>query len=86
MAGEVTELAPTSKVDRVEKEDFYRQLLKYARMKGYSDGWAFHKYKEKFNVGPAWKKVPAECISPEVGAWIKSRMIAWSKGARARFG
>ena len=86
LAGKATELAPTSKVDRVEKEDFYRQLLKYARMKGYSDGWAFHKYKEKFNVGPSWKKVPAEEVKPEVAAWIKSRMIAWSKGARARFG
>ena len=86
LAGKVTELAPTSKVDRVEKEDFYRQLLKYARVKGYSDGWAYHKYKEKFGVGPAWKKVPAADVLPEVSAWIKSRMIAWSKGSRARFG
>ena len=85
-AGSIVELANVPKIDRVEKEDFYCQLLKYARMNGYHDGWAYHKYNEKFGVGPVWKKVPAQEVKPEVAAWIKSRMIAWAKSSRARFG
>ena len=40
------------------KESFYQGLLFYARQKGYSDGYAWHKYQEKFDgLKPAWKKI-----------------------------
>lgn len=56
------------------KESFYQQLLGYAKWKGYKDGWAFHKYIEKFGVGPSWKKVAAS-PGPEVSAYIKHLAI-----------
>ena len=41
---------------REYKESFYHKLLGYAHNKGYASGWAFHAYKEKFGIQPAWKK------------------------------
>ena len=46
----------TTGYTREYKEEFYQMLVGYARNKGYSDGFAFHKYKDKFGIQPAWKK------------------------------
>jgi DNA repair protein RadD len=41
--------------------------------------WARHKYREKFGGWPAvWDVAPIE-PSPEVLAWVRSRMIAYAK-------
>jgi len=62
-----------------EKQHFYSQLLGHARDKGIKEGWAAHKFKERFGVWPNhMTKVPAE-VSFEVASWIKSRNIAWAK-------
>jgi superfamily II DNA or RNA helicase len=63
-----------------DKVSFYRQLLCIARGKNYSDGWAAHKYREKFGVWPQNMKhlVPIG-PTPEVVAWVRSRQIAWAK-------
>jgi superfamily II DNA or RNA helicase len=60
------------------KGAFYRQLLQIARERGYKDGWAAHKYREKFGNFPNFTKVP-ESPSPEVRAWVRSRQIAFAK-------
>ncbi|MDA3833730.1 MAG: DEAD/DEAH box helicase [Spirochaetales bacterium] len=49
------ELQRIERVDTSVKQEWFSQLLHYARSKGYSDGWASHKYKEKFSVWPAKK-------------------------------
>lgn len=64
----------------LEKEDFYGQLLGYARDKGYKSGWAANKYREKFGVWPnKMNHVGPEEISFEVASWIKAGQIRWAK-------
>jgi len=50
-------------IPQPEKQRWYGELLGYARSKGYSDGWASHKYREKFGCWPA-KKTGIRPIKP----------------------
>jgi superfamily II DNA or RNA helicase len=66
-AGTLVKLKKANKeVRKEEKQSFYSGLLGYADNKGYSQGWASHKYKEKFGVWPnAMNKVktkPTEIV------------------------
>jgi superfamily II DNA/RNA helicase len=88
IAGEMVELgseaATKAKKDQASsamKETFFQELLGYAKFYGYKDGWAFHKYQEKFGLKPPWKKVtrPASITTTN---WIKSRSIAYNKAAK----
>lgn len=83
--GELVEVVPrASKLDMVEKRIFFAQLKGYAAERGYSDGWAAHKYREKTGVWPQGvKDTPAITPTPEVRSWIKSRQIAWAKSQGA---
>jgi hypothetical protein len=82
--GELTALDAANKKLRVENQDFYSQLLYYAQAKGYKSGWAFHKYKERFNANPNGLSSTPMHPSPQVLKWIKSRAIAYAKSkARA---
>lgn len=69
-----------------EKIDFIRQLRAYGMERGYKPGWANQKYREKFGVWPDHHRVsnqpPAAFVSPAVGAWIRSRQIAWVKSQK----
>lgn len=60
------------------KEQWYQELLGYARNRGFNEGWAYHKYMEKFGVKPKWAKV-AKDPGVEVLNYIKSRAIAFAK-------
>jgi DNA repair protein RadD len=77
--GEMMELATANQKLSISKQEFYSQVLYYARSKGFNDGWASHKYKEKFGVWPKNMRQDASTPSPETLKWIKSRFIAWSK-------
>lgn len=64
-----------------QKAIWLGELYLYAARKGYSEGWAAHKYKTKFGVWP--NKVKATLvneISPEVQSWIKGQQIRYIKG------
>ena len=63
-----------------EKQQFYSMLLHYAYQRGYSRGWAYHKYREKFGVGTG-RQIKESVLEPnaDVLGWIKSRQIAWAK-------
>jgi DNA repair protein RadD len=80
--GEMSELngGKSEKYDIATKQRWFHELLGYASAKGYKSGWAFHKYIEKFNVQPVWKKESAP-PSPEVCNWITHINI---KNARRR--
>jgi len=66
--------------DRIYMGQFYSSLIKIARSRGYSDGWAAHKYKEKFNRWPRSLDINYTGeILPEVTNFVISRQIAWSK-------
>src|SRR5882672_7220490 len=58
-----------------EKQLFYSQLLGHCRNRGYKDGWAANKYREKFGVWPRGMSDVATEVSFEVAQWIKAGQI-----------
>lgn len=81
VAGELIELGAhaTGTVLHELSERFLAELLHIARNRGYKDGWAIHKHRERFGVWPS-RQLP-DPIEP-TGAtlsWVRSRMIAYAK-------
>lgn len=70
---------PASAGDKWEPESFYKQLLGYSRERGFADGWAAHKYREKFATWPKRGWAIPEAPSPEIRSWVRSRLIQWAK-------
>jgi DNA repair protein RadD len=62
-----------------ERLRFHRQLIFIARERGYKDGWASHKYREKFGAWPSARNVTPLDPDPAVRAWVRSRQIAYAK-------
>src|SRR6185437_10550194 len=62
-----------------ERRRFHRMLVGIARERGYKDGWAAYKFKEKFGAWPLDRF--AEPLTPDDGmrAWVRSRQIAYAK-------
>ena len=81
--GELLELMASNSKGIIDNKQFYSELLYYCKNKGYKDGWAAHKYKERFGVFP--RAIPEEIrpTSIQTMKWIKSRMIAYSKSKLA---
>ena len=84
--GKLVELqAQNRKQSPQQQMQFYLELSGYGRSRGYSPGWAAHKFKERYGSWPEWKWTEhAEQyggIEPtlETHRWIRSRMIAYSK-------
>jgi superfamily II DNA or RNA helicase len=68
-----------------EKLDFYAQLRWIAQDRGYADGWAWHKYKAKFDKGPPNGPKPDPAYpKPETLNWVRSQQIRWAKGQARR--
>lgn len=85
VAGEMVEVdgSTTSKADKYTaeyKRSFYAQLLGHALDKGHNPGSAYHRYIEKFGVGPAGPKPEPEPMGEEVRRWLVSRNIRRAKG------
>ena len=78
--GELQELQANGANARQINQDFYSEILYYAKMRGYKEGWAAHKYKEKFGVFPRGLTTAVKPTSNKTASWIKSRNIAWAKG------
>lgn len=76
VAGELQE------VDKGIDQAFYSGLLHHARQKGYDDGWAYHKYKEKFGSAPLGAKKEA-MPDVRVAGYIKHLNIKRAKGKHA---
>ena len=64
-----------------ENQDFYSELLFYSRMRGYKDGWAAYKYKDKYGAFPQGLSSAVKSPSFKTLQWLKSKQIAY---ARAR--
>lgn len=58
---------------------WHAQLTHIAQSRGYRPGWAAHKYREKFGTWPRSRWVTPIEPTPEVLAWVRSRMIAFAK-------
>jgi superfamily II DNA or RNA helicase len=61
------------KASNEDKQKWYAQLLGYAETKGYSTGWAAHKYRDKFGVWPRNVDRIRQKPEPEVLAWIRGQ-------------
>lgn len=83
-AGELKELARKRKAEaeNIDKDQFYGELLGYARRQGYVDGWAANKYREKLGVWPARRVAPLHTLSEMTSGWIKRCNIAWARSRR----
>ncbi len=79
LPGELQELEKANRKLLIDNRQFYAELMYYGQMKGYKDGWAAMKYKEKFAVYPNGFKVEPAPTSAQTMGWIKSRLIAYSK-------
>lgn len=63
-----------------QKQDWYSMFVFHARKKGYSAGWAYHKYKEKFKVAPCNKiKRTEKEPTPEFEQYIKHLNIRFAR-------
>ena len=84
IAGTLEELDKANKKLQIQNTHFYSELVYYGRMKGYKEGWAAIKYREKFDAYPNGLKVEPRPPSQQTLSWIKSRMIAYSKSKQYR--
>ena len=85
--GELKELKkPKDKIYTMEeKTAFFSELKAYGIFKGYKDGWASNKYKDKFGVWPDNSIThvdPAAKLSPATASWLKSQQIRWAHSKR----
>jgi superfamily II DNA or RNA helicase len=82
--GELVEIGHGLPPELVDREAFYRELLGICHERGYRDGFAFHKYVEKFKAKPPyhWREMTPLEPSVETRRWVKSRNIAWAKSQR----
>lgn len=78
-----------SKADGKKKEEttpleWYLGLRWHGGMKGYSDGWAYHKFKRRFDMEPeaVWKKLEPIPPKPNIARWITSEQIRYAKGRK----
>ncbi len=62
-------------------ELFYQMLMFHCHEKGWSNGWAYHKFMEKAECKPPfhWQDLPMVPPSPRIRNWIQSRNIAYAK-------
>lgn len=76
--------AAVAKGTRFDKQSAFSQLLYLADERGYSDGWAKHKYHILFGVWPRGLSQLHEPTSKEMRDWAKSQAIRYAKAQEAR--
>jgi DNA repair protein RadD len=76
--GELVELEGKT-VSKVDKQTFYSELLYMVKNRGYKEGWAAWKYKEKFGVFPRALEKTERIPSMQTLKWLKSKAIAFAK-------
>jgi DNA repair protein RadD len=64
---ELTGAAGKAPIDKRARQHFYSQLCHIVNERGYSAGWAAHKYKARFGVWP--RGLAVDPISPEPSLW-----------------
>jgi hypothetical protein len=69
----------TNKQALADNQNFYSELLYYAKARDYKEGWAAFKYKEKYGYFPNGLQKTTRQPSLSTVNFIKSRYIAWTK-------
>jgi DNA repair protein RadD len=65
--------------DPNERMRWHAMLTAIAHQRGYRPGWIGHKFKEKFGMWPATRTIEPIAPTPEILAWVRSRIIAYAK-------
>jgi DNA repair protein RadD len=87
--GELVKLERRKPIKKEAGQHIYSQLIGYARTHTkadgtqYSDGWAFHKYREFTGREARGLRQVSAPPTPEILGWIKSRAIAAAKRKEA---
>ena len=85
VAGELVELGGEKEKEKYSstyKQEWYQGLLAILRNRGKNENRAYHLYRDKFKVAPAWKKEYGSTITPaamDAFAYLQRANIAWSK-------
>jgi superfamily II DNA or RNA helicase len=83
-AGDLVRIAKKAKAPKMDKQDFFSQLLCIASSRNYKAGWAANKYREYFGVWPrGLREVMAPEAGPVVTGFLKHLQI---RDARAKGG
>lgn len=80
--GILEELSTKRQLTGISPQQFYSELLYYARSRGIKDGWAYHKVREKFGVFPRGMKADAKEPTLDTLNWIKHKNISKAKSKR----
>jgi len=82
-AGDLVAITKKTKAPKMEKQEFYSQLLCVASSKSYKPGWVANKYREYFGVWPrGMEDVMAPAVSSEVAGFLKHLQIRNAKGGK----
>jgi superfamily II DNA or RNA helicase len=82
-AGDLVQVTKKTKAPKMDKQEFYSQLLLVAAEKSYKPGWVSNKYREYFGVWPrGMEDVMAPALSPEVAGFLKHLQIRAAKGGK----
>ena len=81
--GRLVEL-PKKKPNSKDKENFYAQLIFYAKQKGYKEGWASWTFKRKYGHFPHSKKVFPVSTGKDVIKFIQHCNIRMAKSKNVR--
>jgi superfamily II DNA or RNA helicase len=82
--GDLVLLTKKPKVSKMEKQDFYSQLMSIADSKGFRDGWISHKYKEYFGVWPRGLRDVAMPPTKAVHDFLRHLQIRHANSAAKR--
>lgn len=82
VAGEMHELVGSAVKIKDTKQEFYSQLLHYAKSKNFNAGYASHVYRDRFGVWPRNLEPTPKPPTQETLNWIKHRQIAFAKSQR----
>lgn len=81
-AGELKALDKSAVASSDEKQDVYAQLRFIAIDRGYKEGWAAHKFKERFGIWPRGLEDVEKPPTTLIMKWVISRQIAFAKAKR----
>lgn len=84
-AGDLVPITKKTKAPKMDKQEFYSQLLCVASSKNYKPGWVANKYREYFGVWPrGMQDVMAHAAGSEVTGFLKHLQIrdAKAKGGK----
>ena len=84
LPGELVELkaGKKDKYSSEYKEGWYQGMIGLLRQRGKNENRAYHLYREKFGIDPAWKKEPG-VITQDVVAYLQRANIAFAKAKQA---